>query len=172
MDGTLPTFDEVVDLIRTPKPPLACRVVELRDGVAARSARVLFDGVSGWLIESDGRVELRQSDDFVLFDHGGELTRVGPGVPVHSNGWVKTPIEGRRMNLDQATGRVIGREEVDGRGSTLVEFLGLKSGEDTVFHLHIDLETGVVLRMARPDLGSLMHLEDLRIGTVEEPRDP
>lgn len=172
MDEASPTFDEVVDLIRSPKPPLACRVVELRDGVAARSARTVFDGISGWFIESDERVEFRHSDDFVVFEEGGELKRVGPGVQVHSNAWVKTPIQGRRMSLDEATGRVIGREEVDGRRSILVEFLGLRSGEDTLFQLHIDLETGVVLRMSRPDLGLILRLEDLRIGTVEEPLDP
>lgn len=172
MDETLPTFDEVVDRIRSPKPPLACRVVELRDGVAERSARVFFDGIAGWFIESDERVEFRHSDDFVVFDEGGELKRVGPGMQVHSNAWVKTPIEGRRMSLDEATGRVIGGEEVDGRRSILVEFLGLKSGEDTAFQLHIDLETGVVLRMSRPDLGLILRLEDLRIGTVEELLDP
>jgi len=97
---------------------------------------------------------------------------MGPGIHVHSNGWVKTPIQGRRMNLDGATGRVISREEVDGRRSILVEFLGLRYPEDTVFHLHIDLETGIVLRTSRPDLGLILRLEDLRIGTVEEPSDP
>jgi hypothetical protein len=168
MDETLPGLDEVIDRMRSPKPPLACRVVELRDGVAMRSARALLDGLSGWFIESDGRVELRHSDDLVVLDEGGELKRLGPGVPVHSNGWVKTPIEGRRMNLDDATGRVIGREEVDGRPSFLVEFHGLRSGEGTIFLFHIDVDTGCVLRMSRPDLGTILRLEDLRIGTVEE----
>jgi hypothetical protein len=171
MDETLPDFDEVVGWLRSPKPPLACRVVELRDGVATRSARAVFDGISGWFIEGDGRVELRHADDFVVLDQGGELKRLG-GVHVQSNGWVKTPIEGRRMNLCEATGRVMGREDVDGRPSVLVEFHGLRSGEDTVFHLHIDVDTGVVLRMSRPDLGTILRLEDLRIGTVEALVEP
>ena len=162
---TLPTFDQVVDLIRSPKPPLACRVLELRDGVEERSPRVLFDGISGWYIESAERIEFRHSDHFALFDEGDELRRLGPSAPSHSNGWVKTPIEGSRMSLDQATGRVIGPEDVDGRRSVLADFHGLRSGEDTVFKLHIDLYTGLVL-MSCADLGLILRLEDLRIGIV------
>jgi hypothetical protein len=168
LGGTVPTFDQVVDLIRSPKPPLACRVSELRDGVEERSARVLFDGLSGWYIESAERTEFRHSDDFALFDDGAELRRLGPDVPSHSNGWVKTAIEGRRMSLDQATGRVVGLEDVDGRDSVLAEFVGLTAGEDVVFGLHIDLDTGVVLQMLRADLGLILRLDDLRIGTVGE----
>jgi hypothetical protein len=166
--GSLPTFDQVVSLIRSPKPPLACRVVELRYGVEGRSARVLFDGISSWFIESDERIEFRHSDDLALFDEGNKLRRLGPNVRSHSNGWAKTPIEGNRMILDQATGRVIGLEDVDGRRSVLAEFHGLRSGEDTVFQLHIDLDTGLVLRMTRTDLGPILRLEHLRIGSVEE----
>lgn len=172
MDETLPTLDEVIDRIRSPKPPLACRVVELRDGEEVRSARVIFDGITGWFIETEERLEFRHTDDFVLFDEGGKLKRLGPGLGAHSNGWVKTPIEGRRMSLDQALGRVLGREDVDGRGSVLVEFLGLRPGEDTVFHFNVDITTGVVLRMSRPGFGLILRLENLRIGTVEEPLDP
>ena len=72
------------------------------------------------------------------------------------------------MSLDQATGRVIGLEDVDGRRSVLAEFHGLRSGEDAAFTLHIDLDTGLVLRMSRADLGVILRLEDLRIGIVEE----
>jgi hypothetical protein len=151
-----------------PKPPHACRVVELRDGVEERSARVLFDGISGWYIESAEWIEFRHSDDFALFDEGNELRKLGPSAPSHSNGWVKTPIEASRISLDQATGRVIGPEDVDGRRSVLGEFHGLRSGEDSVFQLHIDLDTGLVLRMWRADLGVILRLQDLRIGIVED----
>jgi hypothetical protein len=81
---------------------------------------------------------------------------------------VKTPIEASRISLDQATGRVIGPEDVDGRRSVLAEFHGLRSGEDSVFQLHIDLDTGLVLRMWRADLGVILRLQDLRIGIVED----
>ena len=168
MSETLPTFDEVLELVRAPKPPLACRVVELRGGDELRSARVIFDGIAGWLIESGERTEFRHADDFVLFDEAGVLRRLGPGLGAHSNAWVKTPIEGKRMSLDQATGRVIGLEEIDRRDSVLAEFHGLRSGEDAVFQLSIDLETGIVLRMLRTDLGLILRLEDLRIGNIEE----
>lgn len=166
--GTPRTFDAIVDLIRSSKPPLACRVVELRDGEELRSARVIFDGIAGSLIETEKRTEFRHADDFVLLDEEGTLRCFGPGLVAHSNAWVKTPIEGRRMSLDQASGRVFGREVVAGRPSVRAEIEGLRSGEDVVFQFHIDLETGVVLRMARADLGLVMRLEDLRIGNIEE----
>ncbi|MGZ8619581.1 MAG: hypothetical protein ACXWYE_06740 [Actinomycetota bacterium] len=168
MGEALLTFDEIVDLIRTPKPPLACRVVELTDGDEVRSARVIFDGIAGWLIETDEGTEFRHADDFVLFDKEGTLRRLGPGLSAHSTGWVKTPIEGRRMSLDQASGRVLGLGVVDGRRSMRAEFRGLRAAEDAVFEFDVDLETGIVLRMSRTDLGLVMRLEDLRIGSIEE----
>ena len=167
MGGALLTFDEIVDLIRSPKPPLGCRVVELTDGHAVRSARVIFDGIEGWLIETDEGTEFRHRNDFVLFDKQDSIRRLGPGLDAHSNGWVKTPIEGHRMNLAQASGRVLGLEVVDGRSSIRAEFHGLKAGEDVVFQFDVDLETGVILRISRTDLGLVMRLEELRIGSVE-----
>ena len=168
MGSALPTFDQVVDLIRSPKPPLACRVLELSNGDEMRSARVIFDGMSAWFIESDEMVEFRIADDLAVFDEGGELKRVGPGMGVHSNPWVKTAIQGERLNLDEASGHVIRREVVDGRPAILVEVIGLRAGEDTVFELQVDLETGVILRMSRPDLGPILRVDDLRIGTDED----
>jgi hypothetical protein len=55
------------------------------------------------------------------------------------------------------TGRVIGREDVDGRRSLVLGATDSDPERDTVFTLRIDIETGVVLR-----------IEDLRIGTVDE----
>jgi hypothetical protein len=167
MGHQLPTFGEVVALLRSTKPPIACRVVELRNDVVQRSARVLFDGLEGWFIEDDERIELRRSDDCVVFHAGGELTRLGPGQNVHSNAWVKTPIEGRRMLLDRATGRIVGQEEIEGRRAVLAEFDGLRSGEDTSFQLSVDLETGVVLRTSRSDLGLIQRIEGFGVGTIE-----
>jgi hypothetical protein len=167
MDDSLPTFEEVVALLRSSKPPVACRVVELRDDVVQRSARVLFDGLEGWFIEDEERVEFRRSHDRVVFDADGELTRLGPGQNVHSNAWVKTPIEGNRMLLDRATGHVIGFEEIDGRRAIIAEFQGLRSGEDTTFELGVDLETGVVLRTSRLDLGLVQRIDGFRVGTIE-----
>jgi hypothetical protein len=144
-------------------------VIELEDGSEKRSARVYFDGLSGWFIDDDARVEFRSSDDRVLLDEGGVL-HAFPGA--HSNGWVKTPIQGERMSLDGSTGRVIGREDVEGRPAIVAEFEGLRSGEDTVFVFHVDVETGVVLQMSRTDTGLILRVEGLRVGIVEEPLGP
>jgi len=47
----LPTFEQVCELMRSPKPPIACRVVELDGGSVRRTATVLFDGLQGWYID-------------------------------------------------------------------------------------------------------------------------
>jgi hypothetical protein len=166
MESLLPTFAEVVASLRSPKPPLACRVIELEGGMEKRSARVIFDGRSGWFIEDDARVEFRSSDDRVLLDEGGALRAL---AGAHSNGWVKTPIQGDRMSLEGSTGQVIGREDVDGRRAIVAAFTGLRSGEETVFLFHVDEDTGVVLQMSREDMGVVLRVEDLRLAIVEDP---
>jgi hypothetical protein len=109
----LPTFEQVLELMRSSKPPIACRVVELDGVTPRRTAAVLFDGLQGWYIDDGARAEVRSSNESALCDSGGKLQRVGPGVGgVHSNGWVKTPIEPRRMSLDRATGRVLRRDVI------------------------------------------------------------
>jgi hypothetical protein len=161
----LPTFAEVVASLRSPKPPLTCRVIELDGGSEKRSARVIFDGLSGWFIEDAARVEFRSSDERVLLDEAGVL-RAYPGA--HSNAWVKTPIQGDRMSLDGSTGHVIGRAEFDGRSVIVAQFEGLRSDEDTAFLFNVDEETGVVLQMSREDMGVVLKVEGLRVGTVED----
>ncbi|MFL5791140.1 MAG: hypothetical protein ACJ76A_06510 [Actinomycetota bacterium] len=167
MDKQLPAFDQVVALLGSPKPPLICRVIELEGGIEKRSARVIFDGQSGWFIEEGERIELRSTDERVLLDEGGFLRCLPPRA--HVNAWVKTPIQGDRMSLDQTTGRVVGREEVDGRTAVVTEFAGLRSGDDSVLVLFVDVETGVVLQMSSEDGGVILRLEDLRVCTVQDP---
>jgi hypothetical protein len=164
MGKPLPSFDEVVASLRSPKPALACRVIELERGDEKLSATVVFDGLSGWFIDSEGRVEFRPTDDRVLFLESSTLRSL---PAAHSNGWVKTPIQGSRMTLDDATGRVLGREEI-GRSAIVAEFSGLRRGEDTVFLFHVDEQTGVVLRMSREDMGTVLRVDDLRVAIVEE----
>jgi hypothetical protein len=164
----LPTFEQVLELMRSPKPPIACRVVELDGRTARRTAAVLFDGLQGWYIDDGARVEVRSSDETALFDSEGNLQRVGPGVGgVHSNGWVKTPIEPRRMSLDRATGRVLRRDTLDERPTLVIEALGLREGEDVNFEMQIDVATGLVMAMSRADLGLVLRVEGLRIGSIE-----
>jgi len=168
MVDTLPTFEQVCELMRSPKPPVACRVVELDRGTARRTAAVLFDGLQGWYIDDGARVEVRGSDECALFDADGKLERVGPGVGrVHSNGWVKTPIEPRRMNLDRATGRVLRRDTLEERSTLVIEALGLREGEDVAFWMQVDVATGVVIEMSRADLGVVLRVEGLRVGRIE-----
>jgi hypothetical protein len=170
MDESLPPFGWVCELMRSPTPPIACRVVELNGGIVHRSAEVLFDGLQGWYIDDGDRVEIRSSDECVLFDSDGNLQRVGPGMGgVHSNGWVKTPLQPQRMSLDRATGRVIRRDRLDGRPTLVIEAEGLRGGEDVIFEMQVDRATGVVLRISRADLGLVLRVEALRIGSIEHP---
>ncbi len=164
----LPTFEQVLELMRSPKPPIACRVVELDGRTARRTAAVLFDGLQGWYIDDGARVEVRSSDESVLFDSEGNLQRVGPSVgSVHSNGWVKTLIEPRRMSLDRATCRVLRRDTLDERPTLVIEALGLREGGDVNFKMQVDVATGLVMAMSRANLGLVLRVEGLRIGSIE-----
>jgi hypothetical protein len=73
------------------------------------------------------------------------------------------------MPLEGSTGRVLGREEVDGRPAIVAEFTGLRNGEDTVFRFHVDVESGVALKMSREDMGVVLRVEALRVAKVEDP---
>jgi hypothetical protein len=74
----LPPFEQVLELMRSPKPPIACRAVEL-DGRTARStAVVLFDGLQGWYIDDGARVEVRSSGESVLFDSEAAFSELAP----------------------------------------------------------------------------------------------
>jgi hypothetical protein len=168
--GAAPSFDRIRGLIESPKPPLACRVVESRDGRVVRSAAVIFDGINAWYIEEEARTELRAAEDRVVFVEGGSVVRVGPGMVVSSSNWIKSAIDGRRIAyLDRATGSVLGPDVVDDRMCWVIDAEGLKSREDTVFRLHVDRETGVILRMAREDAGEVLRIEDLVLGSVQLP---
>lgn len=164
----LPTLDEVRAVMKSPKPPVSCRVVEVENGDVRRSAKVLFDGLRTWFIDDGERVEMRGSDDSALFDSGGKLERVGPGGSyVHSNSWAKLAIEPWRMDLDGAPGRVLRRDELDERLTFVVEFRGLKRPDDNfTFEMQVEKETGIVLSMSRSDTGLVLRLEDLRLGEV------
>jgi hypothetical protein len=164
MVDPLPTFEQVLELMRSPKPPIACRVVELDGRTARRTAAVLFDGLQGWYIDDGARVEFRSSDESILFDSNGNLQRVGGA---HSNGWVKTSIEPRRMMLDRATGRVVRRDTLENRPTLVIEAEGLREGEDVTFEMQVDVATGVVVQMSRNDLGLVLRVEGLRIGSTE-----
>jgi hypothetical protein len=104
----------------------------------------------------------------VLFHSEGNLERVGLGAGhVPSNAWVKTAIEPRRMRLDRATGRVLRRDTLDGRSTLVIEARGLREGEDVLFEMRVDVGTGVVVQMSRNDLGLMLRVEGLRVGTIE-----
>ena len=160
----LPTFEQVLELMRSPKPPIACRVVEFDRASTRRAATVLFDGLQAWYIDDGARVEFRGSDESVLFDSDGSLQRLGSA---HSNGWVKTPIEPRRMSLDRATGRVVRRDMLEERPTLVIEALGLREGEDVTFEMQVDVATGVVVQISRNDLGLVLRVEGLRVGSIE-----
>ena len=168
-DGETPTFEEVKRLIADKKPPLAARVVERRDGESVREASVVFDGINAWFIDDGSRIELRAAEDRVVFVEEGSVERVGPGMVASSNNWVKMPIDGRRTAyLDRSTGEVLGPDELFDRPCWLVRAEGLRADEDAVFLLHVDTETGVILRMAREDVEHVLDVEELMLGTATE----
>jgi hypothetical protein len=145
-------------------------VVEIRDGRVAREARVIFDGINAWFVDDGERLELRAAEDRVVFVEAGTVERIGPGMVVSSAGWVKSALDGRRIaNLEAATGEVLGRDDVDGRPCWVASVAGLRTNDDARFRLHVDAETGVILREAREDVGEVLRVEDLVLGDVRRP---
>ncbi|MGZ4108480.1 MAG: hypothetical protein ACXVP7_02215 [Actinomycetota bacterium] len=171
MADATPSFDRIRGLIESHKPPLACRVIETRGDEVVRSASVVFDGINGWYIDDGERIELRAAEDRVTFVENGAVERIGPGMVASSANWVKSAIDGRRIAyLDQASRVVAGREEVGGRSCwVVVDVEGLKRGGDGPFRLHVDEETGIILRMSRDDVGEVLRIEDLVLGTAQGP---
>jgi hypothetical protein len=132
----------------------------------------VFDGINAWLVDDGERLELRAAEDRVVFVEDGTVERIGPGMVVSSAAWVKSALDGRRIaNLEKAVGEVIGREDVDGRPCWVASVDGLRTNEDARFRLHVDVETGVILREAREDAGEVLRVEDLVFGAVRRPGD-
>jgi hypothetical protein len=168
-ESTTPSFAEIQRLISSKKPPLAARIVERRDGTETRAASVVFDGINAWFIDDGSKIELRAAEDRVVFVEEGSVERVGPGMVASSNNWVKSAIDGRRLAyLERADGEVLGPDELFERSCWLVRANGLRADEDAVFLLHVDTETGVILREAREDLDLVLDVEELMLGSVTE----
>ncbi len=171
MADATPSFDRIRGLIESHKPPLTCRVIETRGDEVVRSASVVFDGINGWYIDDGERIELRAAEDRVTFVENGVVERIGPGMVASSANWVKSAIDGRRIAyLDQASGVVAGREAIGGRSCwVVIDVQGLKRGVEAPFRLHVDEETGIILQIARDDVGEVLRIEDLVLGAAQGP---
>jgi hypothetical protein len=169
--GELPTFDELRELMMSRKPPLTARVVQQRAAEPDRAASVIYDGLNAWYIDDGTSVELRPAEDRAVLVEDGVAERFGPRMNVYTHGWVKVAIDPRRMSeLEEATGSVVGRKLALGRDCWIATVLGLKSDEEVELTLHVDVETGVVVRIAREDLpGEVLEVHELRLGTVHVP---
>lgn len=171
MTGEFPTFDELRELMVSRKPPLTARVVQERAEESGRSASVIYDGLNGWYIDDGTIVELRPAEDRAVLIEDGVAERFGPGMNVYAHGWVKVAIDPRRMAyLEDASGSVVGQEVLLGRDCWIATVLGLKADDEVEFTLHVDVESGVVVRTAREDLpGEMLEVRELTLGTVHVP---
>ena len=59
------------------------------------------------------------------------------------------------------------RDTLDGRPTLVIEAVGLREGEDVVFEMQVDVARGVVMQMSRADLGLVLRVEGLRVGSIE-----
>jgi hypothetical protein len=159
-------WDELVELMGRPKPPLACSVVEVADGEIRRNASVWFDGMETWWIDDGSVAELRASERRVLLDDGAGLVRHDDGAYVH--GWVRLPLEPSKIAyLDTAAGSVLASSAIEGRACTTADVDGLRENEDVTFRIWVDDETGIALRIERDDGAASIEVRDLRIGRLE-----
>ena len=162
--GGLPSWDEVVDLLRSPKSALSCTVVRTDRPEGVRVASVVFDGDDGWWIEDEDGFGLQTSSERIVLGRR-DAVELHTSHHVYWRGLEKSLIEGRLIaNLDSATGSVVRADERGGRSCWVTEVDGLRSGEDVTFRLWIDRATGITLLMGRVDLdGPLVEVRDLRI---------
>jgi hypothetical protein len=167
----VPTFDELRELMVSRKPPLTARVLQRRVEEPDRSATVIYDGLNGWYIDDGVRIELRPAEDRAVLVEDGVVERYGPRMDVYVHGWVKLALDPRRMaELEEATGSVVGREVLLERDCWIAMVMGLRADEEAEFTLHVDVESGVVVRIAREDLpGEVLEVRELRLGTVHVP---
>jgi hypothetical protein len=56
---------------------------------------------------------------------------------------------------------------IDERPTLVIEALGLREGEDVIFEMQVDDATGVVVQVSRADLGLVLRVEGLRVGSIE-----
>ena len=62
---------------------------------------------------------------------------------------------------------VLRRYTLHERPTLVIEAPGLRGGEDVYFEMQVDVATGVVMAMSRADLGLVLRVERLRIGSTE-----
>ena len=70
------------------------------------------------------------------------------------------------MSLDRATGQVLRGDTLDERPTLVIEALGLREGEDVTLEMQVDVATGVVVQISRNDLGLVLLVEGLRVGSI------
>ncbi len=101
------------------------------------------------------RVEYRAGGAWVLDEGSTDVGRAG---------WLAAAIEPwRHLSLPGVEGRVIGREDVGGRGALIVEAHGLR-GPTVVSKIWVDEDTGVIVRIERlGDPAPLLVLEGLEV---------
>ena len=161
-----PTWKELQALLTSyPKAPIAATVTRSgeRSGRNDVSHAVVHDGLEGWFIRLDrSREFVFGTDSTVFVDEGG--VRAVRGARVAANLWIKALLQGRLLAaLDQAEGRCIGSESLEGRVCWITELEGLRDDGATT-RLWIEATHGYVLQMEGPDYR--IQVTDLAIGTA------
>lgn len=132
--------------LREPKPPLSCVVVQ-RSPREVRTARVLHDGRSKWLIWSGEKIEFNDGAKVVIA-RGGRIEALP--TETYSHGWVKSMIHPCLTNLADpypASGRVVGESTVAGVPCWVADVDGMREREDVVFTMSIAKATGIAMRV-------------------------
>lgn len=162
--GESPTWDEVRELmVRRPKPPIRATVTDT-SRTPPRRLHVIHDGLDGWLIEEDARIEMSAGEASTVVFDGHELVGFR-GQHVASDTHVKAMFEGHLMaSIDEASGTVIGREVCAGREAWVVDVVGLRRDSEDRFRLSVDAEHGFVVRLEGRD--AVVAMDDVVIGTL------
>jgi hypothetical protein len=154
------TEDELKSLIRSPKPAFAAHGITDAPNRGLKFS-VVHNGREAWMIErpgitellAEGRTILVKSDAVEVLD-----------LPVAVNNDVKSALDGRRFAyLESSFLEIEGTTVVAGRRCHQLRVRGLKHESDAVFDMAVDMETGIVLRIATAG-NVILEVTDFRIG--------
>lgn len=152
--------DELKSLIRSPKPAFVAQGMT-SDPSRGLKFNVVYNGRGAWTIQrpiitellAEGRTVLVRSDAVEVLD-----------LPVAVNNDVKSALDGNRMAyLESSSLETEGTTTVAGRLCHQVRARGLKAESDAIFDMAVDMETGIILRIASGE-NLILEIVDFRIG--------
>ncbi len=155
-------------MLHEPKPSMSF-VISRHDPTKTRSARVLHDGDSKWLIWSSEKLEINDGRQVVIVSDGKiDVHPPTRSRSVYGHGWIKSMVHPRLTNIADEDDLVVGPNvravSTAGIDCWQAEISGLREGEPTVFTVDIEKISGSIVRLRHQAVNAHLDVEELRIG--------